>query len=89
MKKDEDYLERVRQTMSCVVCGIRPVDPHHVTTRAAGGTDEPYNILPVCRLHHREYHAYGPGKMVSKYLQIKQWLIDNKRDDVFERIKRK
>jgi hypothetical protein len=43
------------KAMPCCVCGVRPVDPHHVS----GGTlrrdylpDGTGNVVPLCRKHH-------------------------------------
>jgi hypothetical protein len=33
------------------------VDPHHLVTRGAGGTD--LTLVPLCRLHHQELHTVG------------------------------
>lgn len=35
-----------------------PVDPHHVKTRGAGGSDAA-NLIPVCRGFHDEIHQRG------------------------------
>jgi 5-methylcytosine-specific restriction protein A len=38
----------------CAECGATATDVHHVTSRAAGGTDDPSNLRSMCGpCHHR------------------------------------
>jgi len=54
---DEDFLEYTRQ-QKCAVCLDRPPnDPHHLTSRGAGGSD--LTAIPLCRDCHRRYHDIG------------------------------
>lgn len=32
-------------------------DTHHIHTRGAGGTDDEYNTISVCRYHHTQIHT--------------------------------
>lgn len=42
----------------CAACGRKPPsDPHHVRSRAAGGTDR--DTVPLCPMHHAEIHSRG------------------------------
>jgi len=68
----------------CIVCGSK-ADPHHVTTRGAGGGDTIDNLMPLCRTHHTEWHKSGPGRMIEKYMNVLKWLTDHGRDDVLRR----
>jgi hypothetical protein len=46
----------------CVVCGRTPSEAHHIRfaqPRALGRKVSDEYTVPVCRLHHRELHAYG------------------------------
>ena len=50
----------------CLNCGIQSpdyndLDPHHITTRGAGGKDKLENIAPLCRICHI---AIGQGFLV-------------------------
>jgi len=73
----------------CAACGRKPPsDPHHLTTRGAGGDDTVENVVPLCRFHHTEYHKSGPGRMIEKYASFKLWLEKMERHDLIERSKR-
>jgi hypothetical protein len=46
----------------CLLCGRRPVDPHHVRFaqgRALGRRVSDEFTVPLCRSHHRELHRSG------------------------------
>jgi ERF superfamily len=46
----------------CVVCGRTPSEAHHIRfaqPRALGRKVSDEYTVPVCRLHHRDLHAYG------------------------------
>jgi len=46
----------------CIVCGRTPSEAHHIRfaqPRALGRKVSDEYTVPVCRLHHRELHAYG------------------------------
>ena len=54
----------VRHVMrqSCVICGRRPSDPHHLRFaqyRAFGRKVSDEFTVPLCRGHHRELHRSG------------------------------
>lgn len=83
------YLRWVRENLLCVAdCGAPYPDPHHVTTRGAGGGDVPKNIMPLCRKHHNIWGDKGPGYMVENFKGVKLWLERAGRDDVFRRIEK-
>lgn len=87
--KDRDLLDRVAQ-QPCVACGAMPPiggsnDPHHVSTKGAGGGDVPENIMPLCREHHTEWDKIGPVRMIEKYLGVERWLVRFRRFDILER----
>lgn len=83
--RDPQLLEEVR-TQPCQACGAGIVDAHHIKTRGAGGDDVRTNVMPLCRLHHQEWHRRGAGYMVAKYPTILAWLRTMGRYDVLERI---
>ncbi len=47
---------------SCLICGRRPSDPHHLRfaqSRALGRRVSDEFTVPLCRAHHREIHRCG------------------------------
>lgn len=72
---DLPLLESIRKNSRCVVCGDRYPDPHHVKSKKSGGDDVRENLMPLCRLHHRECHDKGLTKFSSKYEKSKFWLL--------------
>jgi len=65
---DEDYLDYVRGS-ECWVCP-NPAEPHHLTSRGAGGSD--YAVAKLCRRHHTEVHKIGQDAFEQKY-NINLW----------------
>ena len=57
--------------MRCEICGL-PADRHHVVSRGAGGVDEEYNILLLCRGHHREIHSIGWRTFARRYPKVRE-----------------
>jgi hypothetical protein len=56
--RDRGHLEFVA-AQSCLICGRRPCDPHHLRfaqARALGRRVSDEFTVPLCRLHHRELH---------------------------------
>ena len=66
--EDPALLELVRH-QPCIIpdCGAVPCDPSHIRSRGAGGPDTSWNVVPMCRPHHTEWHAVGITKFISKY----------------------
>jgi 5-methylcytosine-specific restriction endonuclease McrA len=53
--KSHDYAPG--EFIPCHECGSKSVDLHHVKFRSHGGTDEPDNIIPLCRKCHDKLHT--------------------------------
>lgn len=55
----------------CAICNrLHGVQVHHVVPRAAGGTDEASNAIPLCPNCHDEVHAgYAPGRTTRVYTE--------------------
>ncbi len=51
-----EYLKRNDSEPTCVVCGSRRIDLHHLEHRRVGA-ERFEDLLPLCRLHHRAVHA--------------------------------
>jgi ERF superfamily len=59
--RDRDHIRHVMK-QSCLVCGRRPSDPHHLRflqSRAIGRKVSDEFTVPLCRTHHREIHRSG------------------------------
>lgn len=59
----------------CCVTGQSPVDLHHLKTRAAGGGDEDWNLMPLIHSLHVEIHQIGLKRFIEKYPEARAWLI--------------
>ena len=67
--------------MKCTTCKNIGTDRHHIKTRGAGGTDDSFNILFLCRTCHITAHSIGLTSFVRKYgleheMEIKGWEFD-------------
>jgi hypothetical protein len=59
--RDKEHCNFVA-SQPCTVCGRTPSEAHHIRfaqPRALGRKVSDEYTIPVCRLHHRELHAYG------------------------------
>jgi hypothetical protein len=59
--RDRDHVRHVMK-QSCLICGRRPSDPHHLRLaqcRALGRKVSDEFTVPLCRGHHREIHRSG------------------------------
>jgi len=75
--------------MRCAACStFADIDRHHVTSVGAGGSDEPDNLMPLCRKHHVQVHTEGWSKMCKKWPGVKQWLWLHERHDVLKKLSR-
>ena len=66
-KKYIDYIK----THPCSVCGTTPVDAHHMEAVGMGGANKDgykdYSCVPLCSIHHTEYHNSGLNYIRTKY----------------------
>jgi hypothetical protein len=92
--KNQKLLDFVKK-QPCVACGwngdrFRPIDPHHITTKGAGGGDTENNVIPLCRVCHQYWGAPFKGIkwMIEKYPTVRDWLERHKRTDVIEKSQR-
>lgn len=53
--------------MTCQCCGkdFEKLDTHHIRSKGAGGKDETFNLIDVCRKCHTEIHSKGYFSMCS------------------------
>ena len=67
-------LEFLRE-QDCLACGVGgPSDIHHVKSRGAGGGDDAFNIIPLCRVCHERWHKMGGGTFVKKKPHVGEYL---------------
>jgi hypothetical protein len=59
----------------CIACNSVGAEGHHLTTRAAGGSDEEFNLIPLDRKCHSEVHQIGLSKFSIKYKTVEKWLL--------------
>lgn len=78
-----DYLEALRSGVKAE----RISDPHHVTSRGAGGGDTADNVMPLCRKHHSEWDEpfKSPSYVIHTYPRVKDWLQLAQRQDILDR----
>jgi len=60
------YKQWVSLTQPCLVSKRTMSDPHHVTSRGAGGGERD-NIVPLQRVFHSELHNIGRDSFAIKY----------------------
>jgi hypothetical protein len=59
--RNREHLRYVAQ-QSCLICGRKPSDPHHLRfaqPRALGRKASDEFVVPLCRIHHRLVHRVG------------------------------
>jgi len=65
---------------SCTVCNeIRDgfVCLHHLKSRGSGGSDDSYNLLPLCHWCHVTVHNIGLVSFAKKHESVKSFLLRN------------
>lgn len=74
MNSEQHIIEFLREK-PCLACGAPgPSDVHHIKSRGSGGTDNPWNVLPLCRKHHSEWHQVGGKKFLKQYADVETYL---------------
>jgi hypothetical protein len=68
-------LRKIFKQFPCLVCGIVPSDPCHIRTFKVTQSDNPKNIIPMCRAHHQEQHRIGWKAFLEKYEKVKKFLL--------------
>lgn len=66
----------------CVCCGESREDYvcyHHIITQKKWPelANKKWNMIPVCQIHHNEFHQYLNMKMCAKYKSVKEWFRVN------------
>lgn len=73
---DKELLAQVRLE-ACLACGKwyrNKIEAHHIVSRGAGGDDSEANVVPLCVLHHAEFHKIGIGRFTEKYIAFEMHL---------------
>jgi hypothetical protein len=67
---------KTRQCLACYKTGtdFNPVDPAHVRTFKLSQSDDPRNIIPLCRQCHIEQHKSWYD-FLQKHKHIKEYLL--------------
>lgn len=63
--------------MACAICFIRGggrVVGHHIKTKGSGGHDHSKNLIPVCNIHHREFHDKGLRWVIDNHKSAREYL---------------
>ena len=68
----------------CVVCGSRPCDAHHLTTKGAGGGDTENNLIPLCRWHHSKIHSMGIQTFITTYPSVESYIKSIRRYELID-----
>jgi 5-methylcytosine-specific restriction endonuclease McrA len=55
----------------CEICGAPGADVHHIIFRSQQGTDEPENLITLCRPHHEMAHG-TEAKWFREVLQYRK-----------------
>jgi len=63
----------------CIVCGRAPSDRHHILSRGAyiHLKDKEWNMINLCREHHRCVHDRGLAYLAQKNKPVRNWLKTN------------
>jgi 5-methylcytosine-specific restriction endonuclease McrA len=79
--ENKSLLKRIRK-LGCLICGAPDADPAHIRSVGAGGPDEEWNLIPLCRREHQIQHTVGWAKFAHDHyivrleLDLKGWEFD-------------
>lgn len=72
-KIDRAFLDEIKKE-NCRACGDFPTDPAHIRSKGAGGPDESFNVIALCRRHHTEQHQRGWWDFLSNKPILWFWM---------------
>ena len=58
------------KSQSCAACGESKVDACHIRSKGAGGPDEAFNLVAMCREHHIMQHKLGWGAYLNRFPEV-------------------
>ena len=76
--KNKDYLSYMHNSdKSCVICGCREIELHHIKTKTQTNRDDS-KIVPLCSEHHRGKfapHGFDSSAFYEQYSkeQLLEW----------------
>ena len=88
---------------SCTICGVIPIEMHHVVFRSQGGRGGYRNLMPLCKHHHNKAHAqkafadvlraereeaFGKHFYCDRFDLFEHGLIDDPNEKAFEEFMR-
>lgn len=74
---NEENVEAVKNS-PCIITGTPPPsDCHHVRSRGSFGHDYVWNLCPLTRELHQEFHKTGFTTFADKHPKFKAWLLYN------------
>jgi 5-methylcytosine-specific restriction endonuclease McrA len=72
---DYNRLIKAMRMSKCLACECPPpVDIHHIKSRGAGGKDDIWNVIPLCRFCHSKWHNQGAKTFLENYPSVKKYL---------------
>ena len=88
MSLNKDFIKFVK-TFGCSVCGISPVDAHHLDTVGMGGNRkkdcvEDFSCVPLCRQHHQEWHQLG-NHQFEEVRMVNLWKVSYQMNKNFKK----
>lgn len=60
--------------MRCHICNTAPTDTCHIRSKGAGGPDQEWNYMYLCRKHHQEQHRVGIVTFVERHPEVREYI---------------
>jgi 5-methylcytosine-specific restriction endonuclease McrA len=70
---NEKILDMIRQT-HCAECGRLPCHGAHIRSLSDRGTNNFFNLIPLCVKHVHEHDRIGTIAMMEKYRNVKLYV---------------
>ncbi len=65
----------LKMTGNCEACGEwRELEQCHIKSRGAGGSDDPRNLILMCRREHNMQHSLGWARFIARNPRIEMLL---------------
>lgn len=73
-RREPAFFADIREYGCCVLGCHGRAQVAHITSRGAGGSDDPDNVMPLCWKHHQEQHILGWSLFKRRHPEVKSWL---------------